>query len=139
MRTRNFFVVKLVAVTIMLGFFSPSITVQESATPAKIASLTELDVSHSLLAKFSTSEVKFTLFTQAEARKLKRRKHTKKRRKAVRKAHRRANYRHHRKSRAYRRGYGGGYNDRGNNTGAVIGAAVVGAVVGAAVNEANQN
>ncbi len=123
MKTRNFFVVKLVAVTMMLGFFSPSITVQESATPAKVASLslTELDVSHSLLAKLSTSEINFTLFNQAEARKLKRRKYKKARRKAVRRGHRRANYRHHRRS------------DRRRN---VAGAVVVGAVVGAVVNEA---
>ena len=118
MRTRNFFVVKLVAVSMMLGFFSPSITVQESATPTKVASFTELDMSQGLLAKLSTSEVNFTLFNQAEARKLKRRKYNKKRRKAVRRGHRRANYRHHRRS-----------DRRRNVAGAVVGAAVVGAVI----------
>ena len=126
MRTRNFFVIKLVAVTLMLGFFSPSITVQKTVTPEKAASAT----------KFSTSDITFSLFTQAEARKLKRKKYNKARRKAIRKGHRRANYRHHRRHRAYNRGY----DDRGrNNTGAVVGAAVVGAVVGAAINEATQD
>ena len=124
MRTRNFFVVKLVAVTIMLGLFSPSITVHESATPVKVASVTKLDLSQNLFAKLSTSEITFTLFNQAEARKHKKRRYKKARRKAVRKGHRRANYRHHRRS------------DRRSN---VVGAVVAGAVVGAVVNEARQD
>jgi len=134
MKTRNFFVVKLVAVTIMLGFFSPSISVQEIEVPKKLATQSNFNALQGLLAKLSTTEFTVTLFTQAEARKKKR--YKKARRKARRKAHRRANYRHHRRSRAYHRGY----NDRRrNNTGAVVGAAVVGAVVGAAINESTQN
>jgi len=121
MKTKNFFVAKLVAVTLMLGFFSPSINVQEIETPKKLAFETKLDVSQGLLAKLSTSEFTFTLFTQAEARKKKR---YKKRRKARRRANRRANYRHHRRS------------DRRRN---VVGAVVAGAVVGAVINEATQD
>ncbi len=135
MKTKNFFVIKLVAVTLMLGFFSPSITVEKSEAPKITASATKLDISEGLLAGLSTTDISFSLFTQAEARKHKRKKYNKKRRKARRKAHRRGNYRHHR-----RHNRRGGYYDRGrSNTGAVIGAAVVGAVVGAAINEANQD
>lgn len=134
MKTKNFFVAKLVAITLMLGFFSPSINIQEVERTEKLASATKLDLSQGLLAKLSTSEITFTLFTQAEARKKKR--YNKKRRKARRRAVRRGNYRHHRRHRSHR----GGYYDRGrNNTGAVIGAAVVGAVVGAAINESGQD
>ncbi len=131
MKTKNFFVIKLVAVTLMLGFFSPSITVEKAEAPKNIVSVAKLDISEGLLAGLSTTDISFSLFTQAEARKHKRKKYNKKRRKARRKAHRRSNYRHHRR---------GGHYDRGrSNTGAVIGAAVVGAVVGAAINEANQD
>jgi len=119
MKTRNFFVAKLVAVTIMLGFFSPSINIQEVAKPTKLASAATLDISQGLLAKLSNSEFTVTLFTQAEARKRKRARRSKARRRAVRKGHRRANYRHHRKR------------ERRRN---VLGAVVVGAVVGAALN-----
>ena len=124
MRTKNFFVVKLVAVTMMLGFFSPSIILQESVAPEKSASATELDISQGLLAKLSTSEINFSLFTQAEARKYKKRRYKKARRRAIRRGHRRANYRHHRR------------NDRRRN---VVGAVVAGAVVGAVINEARQD
>ena len=124
MKTRNFFVTKLVAVTMMLGFFSPSISIQDVETPKRLASFTKLDISQSLFAKLSTSEITFTLLNQAEARKHKKRRYKKARRKAIRRGHRRANYRHHRR-----------HDDRGN----VLGAVVVGAVVGAAINEASQN
>lgn len=122
MRTKNFFVAKLVAVTLMLGLFSPTINIQDVAAPEKVASITELDLSQGLLAKLSTSEFTFTLFTQAEARK--KRKYKKARRKARRRANRRSNYRHHRRS------------DRRRNA---LGAFVAGAVVGAVVNEARQD
>ena len=122
MKTRNFFVAKLVAVTIMLGFFSPSINIQEVEKPTNLASLATLDISQGLLAKLSTSEFSITLFTQAEARKRKRVRRKKARRRAVRRGHRRANYRHHR---------------RRDNRGNVLGAVVVGAVVGAAISNAN--
>lgn len=124
MKKRNFFVAKFVAVTIMLGFFSPSISIQNVEAPEKLASFTKLDMSQSLFAKLSTSEITFTLFNQAEARKHKRRRYKKARRKAIRRGHRRANYRHHRRS------------DRRRN---VLGAVVVGAVVGAVINEATQD
>lgn len=133
MKRKNFFVAKLVAVTLMLGFFSPSIHIQDVAAPEKVASLTELELSQGLLSKLATSDIKITLFTQAEARKKKR--YRKTRRKVRRKARRRANYRHHRRLH-HRDRY---YRDQRSNTGAVIGAAVVGAVVGAAVNEASQD
>lgn len=125
MKTKNFFVAKLVAVTLMLGFFSPSISVQEIEVPKKLATQSNFNASEGLLAKLDRTEFTFTLFTQAEARKKKR---YKKRRKARRRANRRANYRHHR------------YHERRRDrAGAMIGAAVVGAVVGAAINEANQD
>jgi len=124
MKTRNFFVIKLVAITLMLGLFSPSISIQDVEAPEKLASAAKLDMSQSLLAKLSTSEITFTLFNQAEARKHKKRRYKKARRKAIRRGHRRANYRHHRRS------------DRRSN---VVGAVVAGAVVGAVVNEARQD
>ena len=126
MKTKNFFVAKLVAATLMLGFFSPSISVQEIDVQEKMATQSNLNVSQGLLAKLDRTEFTFTLFTQAEARKKKR---YKKRRKARRRAHRRANYRHHRHHN----------HRRGHSTGAVVGAAVVGAVVGAAINESTQD
>lgn len=130
MRTKNFFVAKLVAVTLMLGLFSPTINIQDGTAPEKVASMTELHLSEGVLDKLSTSEFTFTLFNQAEARKHKKIRR-KARRKARRRAHRRANYRHHRRHHHHHR--------RRNNAGAVIGAAVVGAVVGAAVNEASKD
>ena len=134
MKTKNFFAVKLIAVTMMLGFFSPSISIQDVEATKKLASATKHDMAQSLFAELSTSEITFTLFNQAEARKHKKRRYKKARRKAVRRGHRRANYRHHR-----RHNRRGGYHRGRNNTGAVVGAAVVGAVVGAAINEANQH
>ena len=119
MKTKNFFVAKVVAVTLMLGFFSPSISVQDVAAPEEIALITELDLSQNLLSKLSTSEVTFSLFTQAEARRGRRRARGRGNRRSHRRAHRRANYRHHRRS-----------NRRRN----VLGAVAVGAVVGAAVS-----
>ncbi len=130
MRIKNFFVAKLVVVTIMLGFFSPSINIQEVEKPAKLASSARYDVPQGILAKLSKSEITVTLFTQAEARK--KRRYNKRRRKAIRRSNRRGNYRHHRRHNRYN-------NRRRNNTGAVIGAAVVGAVVGAAINESRQD
>jgi len=121
MKTKNFFVTKLVAVTLMLGFFSPTVSVQEIEVPEKLATQSKFNTSQGLLSKLSTTEFTFTLFTQAEARKKKR---YKKRRKARRRANRRANYRHHRRS------------ERRRN---VVGAVVVGAVVGAVINEATQD
>ncbi|NOR55838.1 MAG: hypothetical protein GQ531_06490 [Sulfurovum sp.] len=124
MRRKNFFAVKLVAVTLMLGLFSPSISIEQSTTSPKMTVLSQL----------STAKVSFTLFHQAEARKYKKRRYRKARRKSIRRNHRRANYRHHRRSRAYHRG-----RNRRSNTGAVVGAAVVGAVIGAAINEASHD
>ena len=122
MKTKNFFVVKLVAVTIMLGFLSPTISIQEVERPVKLASAVTYDMPQGILEKLSTSEFTITLFTQAEARK--KRRYKKQRRKARRSANRRSNYRHHRK-RERRRD--------------VLGAVVVGAVVGAVINEATQD
>lgn len=124
MKTKNFFVAKLVAVTLMLGFFSPSISIQEVEKPAKLASAIVYDMPEGILTEYSSSVITFSLFTQAEARKKKR---YKKHRKARRRANRRANYRHHR-HRDRRR-------DRRRN---VLGAVVAGAVVGAVINEARQ-
>lgn len=122
MRNKNFFVAKLVAVTLMLGFFSPTISIEDVKAPAVITSIGMQDISEDLFSKFSTSEFTFTLFTQAEARKKK--KYKKARRKAIRRANRRANYRHHRRSERRRD---------------ALGAFVAGAVVGAVINEATQD
>lgn len=125
MKTKNFVVAKFVVITLMLGFFSPTISIQEIETPEKLAIADTINIDQGLIERLTRSEITFTLLNQAEARKKK--KYKKARKKARRKARRRANYRHHR------------YHDRRSNTGAVIGAAVVGAVVGAAINEANQD
>ena len=109
MKTKNFFAIKLATVTLMLGLFSPSISIQNVETPTQ-------NISTLLLS----SEISFKLTKQAEARRHKRRGYNKSRRKAVRRGHRRANYRHHRRS-----------NKRRNN---VVGAVIGGAILGAALN-----
>ncbi len=118
MKTKNFFAIKLVAVTIMLGLFSPSISIQEVEAPTKYSSVIKQNRSQTLFAALPSSEITFTILKQAEARRHKRRAYKKSRRKAVRRGHRRANYRHHRRS-----------DRRRNVVGAVVGAAVVGTVI----------
>lgn len=125
MERKNFVVAKFVVVTVMIGLFSPTISIQEIETPDKLATVETINIDQGLIERLTRSEITFTLLNQAEARKKK--KYKKARRKARKKARRRANYRHHR------------YHDRRSNTGAVISAAVVGAVLGAAINEANQD
>jgi len=117
MRTRNFFVMKLAAVTLMLGFFSPSITIEKTEAPSKIASETKLDFSEGLIAGLSTTDISISLFTQAEARRGKRRSH----RRGHRRGHRRANFRHHRR----------------RNAGRVLGGIAAGVAIGAAVSHAS--
>lgn len=124
MKTKNFFVVKLVTVTLMLGFFSPSIDIQKIESVDRTASATTMDMPGGLLANLTTSEITFTLFTQAEAKK----KYKKHRKKARRKARRRGNYRHHRH-----------HNRRDDHRRDVAGALIVGGVVGAVLNEATQD
>lgn len=118
MRRRNFFIVKFIAVTLMLGFFSPTVTIEKIETD----SASKMAASQSLLAKLSTSEITFSLFTQAEARKKK--KYKKSRKRKIRRVNRRANYRHHHHH----------HHNRNN----ALGAFVAGAVVGAVINEASQ-
>jgi len=122
MKTRNFFVIKLVAVTLMLGFFSPSITIENIEAPSKIASETKIDLSKGLIAGLATTDISISLFTQAEARRGKRRGARRGARRGHRRAHRRANYRHHRR------------HHRRRNAGRVLGGLAVGAVVGAAIS-----
>ncbi len=124
MKTKNFFIVKFVAVTMMLGLFSPSISIQDVEVPTKYSSTLKHDIPQNLFAKLASSEITFTVLKEAEARRHKRRRYKKARRKAVRRGHRRANYRHHRRS------------ERRRN---VVGAVVTGAVVGAVVNQAARN
>lgn len=115
MKKRNFFVIKLAAVTLMLGIFSPSITIENSETSLNTLSKTKSDLSEGLFAKWEGLNVSFSLFTQAEARKG-----------GHKKGHRKSNYRHH---------HGGSYHkDRHRRN--VAGAAVAGVVVGAAVTSA---
>ena len=125
MKTRNFFVVKLIAVTLMLGFFSPSITIENIEAPSKIASETKIDLSQGLIAGLATTDISLSLFTQAEARRGKRRGARRGARRGHRKAHRRANYRHHKKK------------HRRRNAGRVIGGIAAGVAVGAAVSHAS--
>lgn len=114
MKKRNFFVIKLAAVTLMLGIFSPSITIEKSETSLNTLSTTKSDLSEGLFAKWEGLDMSYSLFTQAEARHHKR------------SSHRHANYRHHR---------GGSYHkDRRRRN--VAGAAVAGVVVGVAVTNA---
>ena len=121
MRTRNFFVVKLAAVTLMLGFFSPSITIEKTEAPSKIASETKFDFSEGLIAGLSTTDISVSLFTQAEARRGRRRGA----RRGHRRAHRRANFRHHRR------------HHRRRNVGRAIGGIAAGVAIGAAVSHAS--
>ncbi|SFZ99060.1 hypothetical protein MNB_SV-5-974 [hydrothermal vent metagenome] len=118
MKTRKSFIVKLVAVTMMLGLFSPSINIENSEESSKVASVsdTKMDLSQGLLAKLTTSDISISLFTQAEAR----RGHRRGAGRAHRRAHRRANYRHHRRKNARR----------------VIGGIAAGVAIGAVVNHA---
>lgn len=132
MKTNNFSVAKLVAVTLMLGFFSPTVTIQEVESTPKMASGTKVDMSQGLLATLSTYELDITLLTQAEAKPKK--KYRKARRKARRKATRRAAYRHHRGHH-----YGHYHDRRDDHRRDVAGALLIGGVVGAALNEATQD
>lgn len=127
MKTKNFFVAKFVAVTLALGFFSPSIDIQKIEKFDRAATAITMDMPGGILANLTTSEITFTLFTQAEAKK----KYKKHRKKARRKARRRANYRHHRHH---------NYRDRrDDHRRDVAGALLIGGVVGAALNEASQD
>ncbi len=121
MKTRNFFVVKLIAVTLMLGFFSPSITIENIEAPSKIASETKIDFSEGLIAGLATTDISISLFTQAEARRGKRRGARRGARRGHRRAHRRANYRHHRR----------------RSAGRVLGGIAAGVAIGAAISHAN--
>lgn len=111
MKKRNFFVIKLAAVTLMLGIFSPSITIEKSETSLNTLSKTKSDLSEGLFAKWEGLDISYSLFTQAEARHHKRGRHS--------------NYRHH---------HGSYHKDRHRRN--VAGAAVAGVVVGAAVTSA---
>lgn len=111
MKKRNFFVIKLAAVTLMLGIFSPSITIEKSETSLNTLSKTKSDLSEGLFAKWEGLDISYSLFTQAEARHHKRGRHS--------------NYRHH---------HGNYHKDRHRRN--VAGAAVAGVVVGAAVTSA---
>lgn len=111
MKKRNFFVIKLAAVTLMLGIFSPSITIEKSETSLNTLSKTKSDLSEGLFAKWEGLDISCSLFTQAEARHHKRGRHS--------------NYRHH---------HGNYHKDRHRRN--VAGAAVAGVVVGAAVTSA---
>jgi len=117
MKKRNFFVIKLAAVTLMLGVFSPSITIEKSETSLNTLSKTKSDLSEGLFAKWEGLDMSYSLFTQAEARNHRR------------SGRRHANYRHH---------HGGSYHGdhRRRHRRNVAGAAVAGAVVGAAVTSA---
>ncbi len=90
MKKRNFFVAKFIAVTMMLGLFSPSITIEKMNTLSQTVSENKIDLSQGLLAALSTTDISISLFTQAEAR--------------GRRGGRRANYRH---GGGHRKGYHG--------------------------------
>ena len=128
MKTRNFFVAKLIAVTMMLGLFSPSITIENIESPSKITSEGKIDLSQGLIAALTTTDISISLFTQAEARRgrgMARRGGRRSGRRAGRRSGRRANFRH-----------GGGHRGGYYRGGAVVGGVVAGAVVGAAVSSA---
>ncbi len=116
MKKRNFFVVKFAVVTVMIGLFSPSVTVEQ--VPANSRTVFSMPA-------MTTSGLSISLFTQAEARRGRGRGH----RRGNRKAHRRANYRHHKKR-----------NRRSNRRRArrVVGGVAAAAVVGTAVSHATR-
>jgi len=123
MKTRNFFVAKFIAVTMMLGLFSPSITIEKMNTSSPIVSENKIDLSQGLLAGLIDTDISISLFTQAEARGGRGAG-----RRAGRRSGRRANYRH-----------GGGRcgSGRRNNGAAFVGGVVAGAVVTSAVSSRN--
>lgn len=120
MKKRNFFVIKLAAVTLVLGLFSPSITIEKSETPLNTLSETKSGLSEGLYAKWEGMNVSFSLFSQAEARRGGGR--------GGHRGHRKSNYRHH---------HGGHHGSHRRRN--VAGAVVAGAVVGAAVTSASRN
>ena len=131
MKTRNFFVTKLIVVTMILGLFSPSIMIEKIESPLKIISEEKTtDLSQGLLAGLSASDISISLFTQAEARRGRgmarrggRRAGRRAGRRSGRRSARRANYRR-----------GGGYYGRPYVGGAVVGGVVAGAAIGAAAS-----
>ena len=128
MKTRNLFVAKLIAVTMMLGLFSPSITIENIEAPSKIISEEKIDLPQGFIISIS-------LFTQAEARRgrgMARRGGRRAGRRAGRRSGRRANFRH---GGGYRGGYRGGYYGRGYGA-PILGGVVAGAIVGGAVSSA---
>lgn len=133
MKIKNFFAAKFIAVTMMLGLFSPSITIENIKSPSNILSEGKLDLSQGLIAALTTTDLSISLFTQAEARRgrgMARRGGRRAGRRSGRRAGRRSNFRHG----GYRGGYyGGGY----YGGGAFVGGMVAGAVVGAAASSAN--
>ena len=119
MKTRNFFVAKFIAVTMMLGLFSPSLTIEKMNTTFQTVSENKIDLSQGLLAGLTDIDISISLFTQAEARGGRR---------AGRRSGRRANYRH-----------GGGRcgGGRSNNGAAFVGGVVAWAVITSAVSSRN--
>ena len=128
MKKNKFDIAKLVAVTLALGFFSPSLEISKGVEIEKSTSVASINRSEGLLTSLTSSQIKFSLFTQAEAAKKKNIK-----RAAVRReARRRANYRHHAAHH---------YRDerRREHRRDVAGALIVGGLIGAAINESSQD
>jgi len=133
MKTKNFSLAKMIAVTMMLGLFSPSITIENIESPSQLTSEGNIDFSQGLLGALKTSDISISLFTQAKARRgrgMARRGGRRAGRRAGRRTGRRANYR-----RAGGHYHGGGYYGRPYYGGAaVVGGMVAGAAVGAAIS-----
>ena len=133
MKTRNFFAAKFIAVTMMIGLFSPSVTIENMHLSSQTLSGDKIEIAQGILAGLTTTDISISLFTQAEARRGRgagRRSGRRAGRRGGRRGARRANFRHG----GGRHYHGGGGYYRG---GAVVGGMVAGAIVGAAVSSAN--
>jgi len=128
MKRKNIFIVKFVAVAVVLGFFAPSITLEkvDHRGASALVLLSDMTLSKGLIEDLTLSDISISLFTQANARGG-RRVARRSGRRAGRRAGRRSNYRHH---------VGHGHVHHGGYYGPPVGAVAAGAVVGAAVGSA---
>lgn len=133
MKIKNFFVAKFIAVTMMLGLFSPSITIENMNLSSNIVSEKKIDIFQGILAGLTTTDISISLFTQAEARRGRgagRRTGRRAGRRGGRRGARRANFRHG-------GGYRGGHHHGGHFVGGMVAGAIVGGVVSSAVRSSS--
>jgi len=142
MKRKNIFIVKFVAVAVVLGFFTPSITLEkvDHRGESTLLSLSDVTLSKGLIDDLTLSHISISLFTRANARGGRggaRRSGRRAGRRSGRRSGRRANYRHHgghgRHGHVHHVHHGGFYGPGPGFYGPPVGAIAAGAVVGAAV------